>query len=360
VNNVEKRKAVTAWFSDSQNQGKTFNQAAQELRFASATMIRAVAASYGFVFEKKAKASQNLSIQPIQAEVVQSRMFDGDGDISESIEIEPFEPTEVYKDGQVWIDSRMIHTFLESKYQYADWFKQRIEDIGAVEGVDFTVQKFLNGRATQIDYLVTPDIAKELGMLERNAQGRAIRKWFIERDNKLSRIENGASQPQVIQLDPSPFILDALTDATKRAEYYLRLQGLALVVMIRPEVNPLSVQLQKFRIDAQLLGRSDVVEEYQPQHVIHLAGKLPRTLNATAIGQRMTGGVMSAQTVNSYLCQMELIDGEPGNWALAPCGREYGETFMQKALHSDKMISTIQWDERVISLLENHLQDQAS
>ncbi len=98
----------------------------------------------------------------------------GDGDISESIEIEPFEPTEVYKDGQVWIDSRMIHAFLESNRQYANWINQRIDEIGAVEGVDFTVDKFINGKATQIDYLVTPDIAKELGMLERNAQGRAI------------------------------------------------------------------------------------------------------------------------------------------------------------------------------------------
>jgi phage anti-repressor protein len=105
----------------------------------------------------------------------------GDGDISESIEIEPFEPTEVYKDGQVWIDSRMIHTFVENNRQYADWIKQRIEEIGAVEGADYLIHKFVKQvphqggfRNTEvINYLVTPDMAKELGMLERNAQGRA-------------------------------------------------------------------------------------------------------------------------------------------------------------------------------------------
>ena len=92
------------------------------------------------------------------------------------------------------IDSRMIHTFVENNRQYADWFKQRIDEIGAEEGVDFTVNKFVNGRSTQIEYYVTPDMAKEMGMLERNAQGRAIRKWFIARENRLGQIES-ADEP---------------------------------------------------------------------------------------------------------------------------------------------------------------------
>lgn len=57
------------------------------------------------------------------------------------------------------------------KQEYAHWIKARIEDIGMVKGVDYTDHKFVVGRATQIDYLVTPDMAKELGMLERNERG---------------------------------------------------------------------------------------------------------------------------------------------------------------------------------------------
>lgn len=115
-------------------------------------------------------------------------------------EVVAFEPSEVNHAGKVWIDSRMIHTFVKSKREYATWFKQRIEDIGMVEGVDFTVDKFVNGKATQIDYLVTPDIAKELGMMERNAAGRAIRKWFIAREEKLGQIE--AAPVRQITFDP--------------------------------------------------------------------------------------------------------------------------------------------------------------
>jgi hypothetical protein len=48
--------------------------------------------------------------------------------------------------------------------QFADWIKARIEKYGLIEGEDFTVHKFMNGRATVIDYYPTIETAKELAM----------------------------------------------------------------------------------------------------------------------------------------------------------------------------------------------------
>ena len=64
------------------------------------------------------------------------------------------------------------------RQKFADWIRQRIDEIGAEECVDYVIHKFVNnplqGGRPQIDYYVTPDMAKEMGMLERNARGRAI------------------------------------------------------------------------------------------------------------------------------------------------------------------------------------------
>lgn len=77
-------------------------------------------------------------------------------------------------------NARVLWDFVESKAQFADWIKGRIEKFGFGEDEDFTVQKFLNGRATVVDYHLTIEMAKELAMVENNEKGRQVRRYFIE------------------------------------------------------------------------------------------------------------------------------------------------------------------------------------
>lgn len=70
--------------------------------------------------------------------------------------------------------------FVESKQQFADWIKGRIEKYGFVEGEDFTVDKFIIGRATVIDYHLSIEMGKEVAMVENNEKGRQVRRYFIE------------------------------------------------------------------------------------------------------------------------------------------------------------------------------------
>ncbi|PRP68596.1 hypothetical protein BUE93_21380 [Chromobacterium amazonense] len=108
-------------------------------------------------------------------------------------------------------DARELHSFLQNRRQFADWMKQRIEQGGFTENLDYVsfsqksekpqpaancsanaekmsrqlraspevVKKSVGGRPTT-EYVIAIDMAKHLGMMERNEQGKAIRAYFIE------------------------------------------------------------------------------------------------------------------------------------------------------------------------------------
>lgn len=93
------------------------------------------------------------------------------------------------------VNARDLHSFLQSRAQFADWIRQRIDQYGFVEGRDFvTASEFSEanrrGGQNRKDYFITLDMAKELSMVERNDQGKRARQYFIE-------CERRAQQPQV-------------------------------------------------------------------------------------------------------------------------------------------------------------------
>jgi anti-repressor protein len=95
------------------------------------------------------------------------------------------------------VNARELHEFLENKRQFADWIKQRISQYGFIENEDFTVHKFVNGKATQIDYVITIDMAKELSMVENNEKGKAARKYFIQCEKKIKEVKQLSPMEQL-------------------------------------------------------------------------------------------------------------------------------------------------------------------
>lgn len=82
------------------------------------------------------------------------------------------------------VNARELHTFLESKQQFADWIKNRIYRYDFEEGTDFVVfhkdMKNSKGGRSSIEYAITVTMAKELAMVENNKKGKEVRKYFIE------------------------------------------------------------------------------------------------------------------------------------------------------------------------------------
>lgn len=97
------------------------------------------------------------------------------------------------------VDARELHKKLKAGRDYSNWVKDRIKEYGFERNQDYFVednqfqsvdyqilrQNGRKGRPT-IDYFITIDMAKELAMVERNEQGRKIRRYFIEVE-KLAR-----------------------------------------------------------------------------------------------------------------------------------------------------------------------------
>ncbi len=104
------------------------------------------------------------------------------------------------------VNARDVHAFMSVATHFKDWIKRRIEEVEAVENVDYTVLKFEHGESKglaetptlfnqaqfkPVDYFLTLDLAKHVAMLERTAKGRQIRQYFIDVE-KHQRLFPGA------------------------------------------------------------------------------------------------------------------------------------------------------------------------
>jgi putative DNA primase/helicase len=84
------------------------------------------------------------------------------------------------------VNARELWAKLGSSRDFSTWIKQRIEQYGFKEGFDYLIHNFVGQvphqggmRSKQmIDYFISLDMAKELSMVENNAQGKQARRYF--------------------------------------------------------------------------------------------------------------------------------------------------------------------------------------
>lgn len=87
-------------------------------------------------------------------------------------------------------NARDLHAFLGAGKHFASWITERIEQYGFVENQDYIIasqnrEAKIRGGHNRKDYHLTLDTAKEVAMVERNAKGRQIRRYFIECEKQL-------------------------------------------------------------------------------------------------------------------------------------------------------------------------------
>lgn len=101
-------------------------------------------------------------------------------------------------DGIQAVMGRDLHTFLEVKQRYNDWFPRMVE-YGFTAGQDYILKnEYVRGgnnrEYEQTNHIITLDMAKELSMIQRTEKGRQARQYFIECEKQAK-----SSQPAVPQ-----------------------------------------------------------------------------------------------------------------------------------------------------------------
>lgn len=96
------------------------------------------------------------------------------------------------------VSGRNLHAALGVGRVFASWFNTRVAQYGFVTGVDYIkcncliIEQFTPKRVKiqkagrpESDYWVSTNMGKELGMVERTQQGRAIRQYLIQCEDAL-------------------------------------------------------------------------------------------------------------------------------------------------------------------------------
>jgi len=117
-------------------------------------------------------------------------------------ELIPVVPGVIGKQSTSIVNASALHHALCIDSRFTDWIKRRIAEYGFSGGNDYqrvetlSVSNLSSAKSRQQithEYLITLDMAKELAMVERNEQGRAVRRYFIACEEELQRIAPKAS-----------------------------------------------------------------------------------------------------------------------------------------------------------------------
>lgn len=107
-------------------------------------------------------------------------------------------PVYVTSTGEKVVYGSELHGVLKVKSNYRDWIRNRLNECEAVENEDFEAAKILapSGQ-TMKEHIIKLDTAKEMAMLERNEQGKRVRRYFIKIEKKYK--EEKRSGPTCIE-----------------------------------------------------------------------------------------------------------------------------------------------------------------
>ena len=137
----------------------------------------------------------------------------------------PFVEVELNGKVQLGVNARDLHKMLESKQDFSTWIKRRITQCNFEENFDYVklhqkVELSKTGQ-TSVEYIISVDMTKHLGMMERNGRGHEIRKYYIEQEELARQMQSGLQ----VQIAKLWLEIEQMTNALSACGRFLSVNG---------------------------------------------------------------------------------------------------------------------------------------
>ena len=156
------------------------------------------------------------------------------------------------------INARIVHEWLGVKSNYSTWIKRRIEKYGFDEHVDYCVTSSkigIRSNVEQIEYHCTPDMVKQLAMIESSEKGRLARLYFLDCEIKAHEKQQQLADRQTLKVEFRP-MTDAISDAHEDPKHYHFSNEADMINRI-----VLGMSASKFKAHHEI-GKNDSVRDY--------------------------------------------------------------------------------------------------
>lgn len=156
----------------------------------------------------------------------------------------PFVEIEISGEVQLGVDARSLHKSLGSKQDFSTWIKRRISQCQFKENFDFVVlhQKVeqVSGAKYLVEYIVTADMAKHLGLMEKTPQGHQIREYFIQQEKVARNTMYGIQ----IEINKAMLQLEHVKDVLSNAGRTLCVMGKQVKPQLMQNLDDLIAKTQ--------------------------------------------------------------------------------------------------------------------
>ena len=156
----------------------------------------------------------------------------------------PFIEVELNGKVQLGVNARDLHKMLDVKSDFSHWINRRIKQCGFEENYDFikVVKKDELSKTGQwiTEYIISVDMTKHLGMMERNEKGHEIRKYYIEQEELARQLKDGLQ----IRIGKLSAQVDLITQCLSEAGRFLCVNGKQTKPAMLKELDDLIEQAQ--------------------------------------------------------------------------------------------------------------------
>jgi len=145
---------------------------------------------------------------------------------------------------QLGVNARDLHKMLEVKADFSHWIKRRIAQCKFEENYDYTLivkkDEQVSGAKYLNEYIISVDMTKHLGMMERNEKGHEIRKYYIEQEQLARQLRDGL-QAQIAKISVQ---IEIITQSLSEAGRFLSVNGKQTKPALIKELDDLIEQVQ--------------------------------------------------------------------------------------------------------------------